>query len=178
MRQSFGEELLTGWFLAFLVGASLAVSVPAGLRARRNSPFSSAQLFKKRMSMMAPRSRGGRWVIVPEGHSGVQARQIERRTRRRRSRIMTMLVVAAFTTGCWAAFGSGVAISIHVAVDVIALLYAVLVYRVGRRRSERFREVRTITRHPLAGTTVTWPTAIHNITLDDEPLFVDEPIAL
>lgn len=91
---------------------------------------------------------------------------------------MTALVVAALGTGLWAVFGSGAAVSIHLAIDVVAAFYGVLIYQSSRRRSERLREVRTLSRHPLAGSAPSWPTAGGNITLDDEPLFLDEPIAL
>ena len=91
---------------------------------------------------------------------------------------MTGLAVAALASGVWAIFASSVVLSIHLALDVVALAYAVLMYRSGRRRSERLRKVRSISRHPLAGRTASWPAAGATVTLDDEPLFVDEPIAL
>ena len=180
MRQSFGEELLTGWFLAFLVGASLAVAVPAGMRAKRNSPFPSAQLFKKRMNMMAPRSRGGRWVVVPDNHSGVQTRYLARRSRRRRVRIMTLLVVAALATGVWALVGSGAAVSIHLAIDLVAVFYGYLMYESNRRRTEQVRKVRSLDSFPLAAPVGAWPGMSDESfeVRDDEPLLLDDPIAL
>ena len=181
MRQSFGEELLTVWFLVLLMGASLAISVPAGLRARRNTPLSSAQIYKKRMNMMAPRSRGGRWVIVPEGNSRVQARQLARQRRRRRVRIMTFLVLTAIGTGVWALLGSGAAVSVHLAVDLVTLGYGYLMYESGRRRSERTRKVRNIDRRPLAAPVGAWPGMDDEsfTVLDaDEPLLQDESVAL
>ena len=155
---------MTGWFLAFLVGASLTVMIPAGLRARRSSPFPSAQLFKKRLNMMAPRSRSGRWVVIPEGHSAAQARMMARRTRRRRTRIMTMLVIAMLATGVWALLGSGAAVSIHLLVDAIAVFYGTLMYESRRRRKEQRRKVRSIARHPLSAPRAAWP------DVDKEPI--------
>ncbi len=169
---------MTGWFLAFLVGVFFAVSVPAGVRAKRNSPFSSAQLFKKRMNMIAPRSRGGRWVVIPEPHSAAHARMLERRARRRRIRMMMLLVATAAGTGGWALFGSGVALSIHVAVDLVALGFGALVYRTERRRAVRLREGRALARHPLATPTTSWAQSAPTLRDNDEPLFFEEPIAL
>ena len=91
---------------------------------------------------------------------------------------MTILAIAALASGVVALFGSGIALSVHVALDIVAFAYAVLMYRSGRRRSERLRKVRSLSRHPLAGGTASWPATNGNVTLDDEPLFLDEPIAL
>ena len=91
---------------------------------------------------------------------------------------MTGLVVVAVGTGVWALFGSGVATWIHVAVDVVAVAYGILVFRSGRRRLERLRKVRSLSRHPLADRSASWPSMNNNIRLDDEPLFLDESVAL
>ena len=107
---------------------------------------------------------------------------MDRRAKRRRSRIMTVLVIAALGTGAWALFGSAAAISINLTIDLVAVAYGVLLYRSSRRRSERIRQVRTISRHPLSESGSVWPAGVpsigHDISLDDEPLFLDEPIAL
>lgn len=131
--------------------------IPAGLRARRNSPFPSAQLFKKRLNMMAPRSRSGRWVVIPENHSAAQARMMARRTRRRRTRIMTVLIVAVIATGIWALSGSSAAVSLHLLVDVAAVCYGSLLYEARRRRKEQLRKVRRLARHPLSVPRAAWP---------------------
>jgi hypothetical protein len=152
---------LTGWFLAFLVGASLAISIPAGLRARRSSPFPAARLYKKRMSMMAPRSRGGRWVVVPDGDAAVQARLIARRARRRQIRILMVLVVVALATGIWAVFTQGVAVPINLTVDVMAFTYGAVVFEARRRQAEQRRKVRSMARHPLSSSRGGWPDIDH-----------------
>lgn len=148
---------MTGWFLAFLVGASLAVSIPAGMRARRSSPFPSAQLFKKRMSMMAPRSRGGRWVIVPDGHAEAQARHFARRAKRRQARVLLSLVVVAVATGIWAIVSAGAAVPVHIAIDVLTLAYGGVVVETRRRQAEQRRKLRSLARHPMSSSRTPWP---------------------
>ena len=131
--------------------------------------------------MMAPRSRGGRWVIVPDNHSGVQTRHLARLSRRRRIRVMTLLVIAALGTGLWALVGSGAAVSIHLAIDLVAVGYGYLMYESNRRRSEQTRKVRSIDSYPaLAAPVGAWPGIGEESfeVRDDEPLLVDDPIAL
>ena len=128
--------------------------------------------------MMAPRSRGGRWVVIPDGGSEAQARMNERYARRRQNRIMLLLVLMAVATGAWALVGEGAAISIHLAIDVVAICYGALLYESRRRRSERRRKVRSLARHPLAAPAAQWPVALDGGVDDQEPLFVDDQIAL
>jgi hypothetical protein len=135
---------LTIWFLAFLAGASLAICIPAGVRARRNSPYSAAQLFKKRMSLVAPRSRGGRWVIVPDNHDLAVERMAIRRARRRRKTVAAILVLTALGTGVWALVEKGVAIEIHLVADAVLVFYIALVSETKRRRTERATKVRRL----------------------------------
>ena len=91
---------------------------------------------------------------------------------------MVLLVAAAVGTGVWAVTGSRGAISIHLAVDLVALCYAAVIYESARRRSERRRKVRPLARQPLsAAPSAPWPRAIDGGD-DRDPLFVDEPIAL
>lgn len=148
---------MTGWFLAFLVGASLAVSIPAGLRARRASPFSSAQTYKRRMSMMAPRSRGGRWVVVPDGYSAAQQRALTRRSRRRQVRILLTLVVMTIASGTWAVLGGTAGWPVHFAINFVFVAYAIVVIETRRRQAEQRRKVRSLARHPLSTSSPGWP---------------------
>ena len=100
--------------------------------------------------MMAPRSRGGRWVVVPDGHVAAQARLIARRGRRRQTRIMLLLSGLAIGTAIWAFVGPGVALSVHLGVDVILVAYCAVVYEARRRQAEQRRKVRSLARHPLS----------------------------
>ncbi len=89
-----------------------------------------------------------------------------------------MLVAAALGTGVGALFGSRLLLLVHVSVDVVAVAYGILVYRAGRERLERVRTVRTLTRHPLATRTTTWPTPAAAAVELDDPLFAEEQLAL
>ena len=113
-------------------------------------------MFKKRMSMMAPRSRGGRWVIVPDGHAAAQARALQREARRRQNRILLALGVFAAVTGAWAVTIGGPSVPVHVAFDVVTFVYAVTVIRARRRQAERRRKVRSMARHPLSTSRSSW----------------------
>ena len=135
---------MTIWFLAFLAGASLAICIPAGVRARRNSPFSATQLFKKRMNLIAPRSRNGRWIIIPDNHEIALQRLAIRRARRRRRRILALLVVAAVGSGVVAFLERGVAVEIHLAIDAALVGWIGYMAESRKRRTERAQKVRTL----------------------------------
>ena len=108
------------------------------------------------MSMIAPRSRGGRWVIVPDSHSAAHARAFARRTRKRQNRILLGLVLVAVATGAWAVVAGGATLPLHVAVDLVTLSYGVVILEVRRRRAERRRKVRSLARHPLSASRHGW----------------------
>jgi len=105
-----------------------------------------------------------------------------RRAKRRRVRTMAALVVAALATGVWALFGSGAAMSLHVAIDLVAVFYGILMYRSTRRRSQRERQMRKLARHPLSASSGLWPAGVpdlgSDLALADDPLFYEEPVAL
>ena len=135
---------MTIWFLAFLAGASLAICIPAGVRARRNSPFSATQLFKKRMNLIAPRSRNGRWIIIPDNHDVALQRLALRRARKRRRRILALLVVGALASGVWAYLERGSAIEVHLAVDALLVAWIGYMAESRKRRIERAQKVRSL----------------------------------
>ena len=94
---------------------------------------------------------------------------------------MALLVFTSIATGVWALFGSGAAVSIHLAVDLVTLGYGYLMYESGRRRSERTRKVRNIDRRPLAAPVGAWPGMDDDsfkVLEPDEPLLQDESVAL
>ena len=107
--------------------------------------------------MMAPRSRGGRWVVVPDGYSAAQQRALTRRSRRRQLRILLAIVVMAIASGTWAVLGGTAGWPVHIAVDVIFVTYAVVVIETRRRKAEQRRKVRSLARHPLSTSRAGWP---------------------
>jgi hypothetical protein len=143
---------LTGLFLAILAIAWIAVFLPAALRARRATPYSSAQRFKRRMRLIAPprppgRRAGGRWVVVPEA-TEQRARAAFRRGQRRRRRILGFLGLAAVVSGVVAAVKGGSWWELHLALDASLGLFVILLLEAKRRRAERASKVRRLERGP------------------------------
>ena len=96
-----------------------------------------------------------------------------RRILRRRVRVMMVMVLIAIGTGGWALSGSGAAVSVHLIVDAVAVIYAALVYESRRRYQELTRKLRALARHPLSARPAGWS------VIDDEPIVVhreDEPL--
>ncbi|MGH2807878.1 MAG: hypothetical protein ACRDKT_11460 [Actinomycetota bacterium] len=96
------------------------------------------------MSLVAPRSRGGRWVIVPDSHDVALERLGIRRARRRRRTVAAILALIAIATGIWALVEKGVAVEIHLVADAVLVFYFALVSETKRRRSERATKVRRL----------------------------------
>lgn len=135
-----GEELLTGLFLAVLAAAWGAIFLPAVWRASRTTPFSSAERFRSRMNLIAPRSSSsGRWVVVPRSYEQLK-RASFRRDQRRRQKILLFLVggVALSLVGLLA---TGRGLGIHLAFDVSLSIYVALLLEAKRRRLERRHKV-------------------------------------
>ena len=93
---------------------------------------------------MAPRSRGGRWVIVPDNHDVAMERLAIRRSRRRRRRILLLIVLACIGTGVWAWFERGAAVEIHLVLDGALIFYLALMSEMKKRRVERDAKVRSL----------------------------------
>lgn len=94
---------------------------------------------------------------------------------------MVLLIVGALASGLWAVIGSATAISIHLAIDVVAICYGALIYESVRRRSERRRKVHTLTRHPVTRSSPASPwrqPVAEGPRAVEEPLLFDDPIAL
>ncbi len=134
---------MTAFFLVLLALAWIAVFLPAVLRARQNSPLSTAERFRRRMQLMAPRGRTGRWVVVPEPYDRLAGRSF-RRGQQRRLRIFTTLVAAAGLSGALALFSGGGMWEINLALDASLALYIALLLEAKRRREERERKVHSM----------------------------------
>lgn len=143
-----GEELLTAWFLAFLVIAWLIVFVPAARRARHRTPLTAVQGFKRRMRLIAPRTRGGRWIVVPEPRDLIEVGW-SHRVQQRRMAILIGLLALAIATALWAIFSDATAaFEIHLVVDAAAAFYVALLIDGKRRRAERSVKVRPLASAP------------------------------
>ena len=132
-------------FLGLLALAWIAVFLPAALRARQSAPLTTAERFKRRMSLIAPRAGAGRWIVVPESYDRL-AMSSFRRGQRRRTKILIALLAAAALTGLVAVLNGGGAWEVHLAVDASLALYVALLIEAKRRRAERMTKLRPIQR--------------------------------
>lgn len=96
--------------------------------------------------MIAPRTRGGRWVIVPDTRQAAMARAATRRVRRRKIQSLASLLLLALASGIWALENGGIALGVHLAMNAVTLSYAASLYESRRRRRDRLRKVRAMQR--------------------------------
>lgn len=134
---------MTFAFLALLAMAWIAVFLPALLRARQAAPLSTAERFKRRLDLIAPRSGPGRWVIVPESPRRL-AQTSFRRAQRRRRRLLVFLLGAAGVSGVAALGAEGGLVEVHLAFDVSLAIYCALLLEAKRRREETVTKVRSL----------------------------------
>jgi hypothetical protein len=134
---------LTAFFLGLLALAWIAVFLPAVLRARQNSPISTAERFRRLMRVMAPPGHTGRWVVVPDPYESQESRS-HRRVQRRRLRIFMFLIAASGLSGAIALLSGGGMWEVNLAFDASLALYIALLLEVKRQREERERKVRRI----------------------------------
>ena len=130
-------------FLGLLAAAWIAVFLPSVMRARQAAPLSTAERFKRRMALLAPRARTGRWIVVPESYDRL-ARASFQRGQRRRIQILLALLLAALATFAVAFASGGAAWEVHLVSDASLGLYVVLLREAKRRRTERTVKVRTL----------------------------------
>lgn len=137
---------MTILFLLLLGAAWAMVFLPAVLRARQATPLSSAERFKRRMQLIAPRaSRTGRWVVVPEPYDRI-ARSSFRRGQRRRARILVFLGVSAPLSGMVAVAVGGSMWEVHLLLLTSLCVYVTLLLEAKRRRLERSAKVHSLRR--------------------------------
>jgi hypothetical protein len=140
---------LTALFLGALALAWIGVFLPAALRARQDAPLSSAEGWRRRMSLLAPRSAQTRYVLVP-ARSDRLARAAYQRARVRRIRILAFLAVAAPVSGIVALLAGGSMWEVHIAFDFSLVLYVALLLEAKRRRHERLTKVEPLGRRDVA----------------------------
>lgn len=112
-------------FLIVLGLAWAAVFVPAAVRARQRTPYSSAERFSRGMGLLAkPTLRRGRYVVMPQSTDRL-TRSALRRSRARRRRVFTALVLGAVSTFLLALL-VGVSWNVHLVVDAFLIAYVAL----------------------------------------------------
>lgn len=141
--------LLLVLLLAVLWGA---VFIPALVRDRMDSsPMASVGTFRKGMRALsqsppAGSTRGGRWVLMPKTPDELQAPR--KRTKRRRRRLFTALVLSAAVTlllGILPPLRE--ALTIHAAVDLILIGYVLYLVQAKHREAD-FYQARRLHREP------------------------------
>lgn len=143
-----GKGSLTVAFLVLLGAAWLAVILPAVLRARHTTAMSTAERWRRRMALIAPRhaerERSGRWVVIPEARPDL-ARASFVRGQRRRKRMLEVMVGA-----CLGSLGTALLLhgawQVQLACDASVVLYSLMLIEAKRRRRERAQKVRSIAR--------------------------------
>jgi hypothetical protein len=140
-----GEALLTIWFLAFLAVLWMIFFLPAGRRARQQTPLPAAERFKRHLKLIAPPRRlpRGRWMIAPPTEESTAAAAMDRGQRRRR-RILISLVAAVVLTALIALQQGGNLIEVHLIADAALFFYIALLLEAKRRRLERAAKVRRL----------------------------------
>lgn len=120
-------------FFIILTIAWLVIFFPKVVRARRSSPLPAADLFKKRLELLAPRPADrGRWVMVPQAPEA--ARTARRRSRERRKRVLhgSLLLCAATFAAALAGISSWMWF-----LGALAFLVTYVVLLVGLRRQQQ-----------------------------------------
>jgi hypothetical protein len=139
---------LTLLFLGLLAAAWIVVFLPALLRARTEAPLSTAERFKRRLNLLAPRAQTGRWIVVPESQERLR-RASFRRGQKRRQQILVALSTAAGISLIAALVAGGAAWEAHLAIDGSLALYVVLLLDAKRRRAERGSNVHALRRRQI-----------------------------
>lgn len=124
---------MTALFLTALVLAWIALFVPAIVRASKRSPLSTAERFRRRLDLIAPRYAQGRWVVMPDCDDRL-ARKSWRKGQRLRRRIFGFLVAAVVVSGVLVIFYGSAMWSIHIAFDASLGLFVALLLFAKRRR--------------------------------------------
>lgn len=132
--------------LVILTAAWIGVFWPAIRRAKFDAPLSSAERFRRRLDLIAPKAtKEGRWVVMPEHPDRLQ-RAAFRRGQQRRARILVLLAAAAAATLLLAAVAGGAMWELQLACDASLALYVFLLLDTKKRRAERGTKVRQIAR--------------------------------
>jgi hypothetical protein len=137
---------VTVLFLVALAAAWIAIFLPAIRRARQTTPLSTAERWRRRMELIAPRHATtrtrGRWVVVPESKKSLAKHSWKRgqRTRRRIFELMIGAVIGSFVAALlWHTDNAWL---VQAGCDVSLVLYAALLVEAKRRRHQRVAQMR------------------------------------
>lgn len=85
---------MTLLFFLILTAAWVVIFFPKAIGARRRSPLPAAEIFKKRLELLAPHPQRGRSVFMPEDPRQAR-RDALRRARSRKKKLLVLLLAAA-----------------------------------------------------------------------------------
>lgn len=132
-------------FFVVLALAWAAVFVPAAVRARQSTPYSSAERFKRGMDRIAPTlGSTGRWVVMPAVPGGPRARTSYRRMQMRRVRLLQALLVLSATSFVLALPIGGTMWQVHLVCVASLALYVTVLVGAKRRRLETRAKIRPL----------------------------------
>ncbi|MFN2525231.1 MAG: hypothetical protein ABR505_03060 [Actinomycetota bacterium] len=133
---------MTAVILVVLALAWIAMLGPATVRAKRSTPLSAAQSFKRRMALIAPHSSSGRWVLVPASSSR-RARPSFIRSQLFRVRLLQFLIGGVVVTMLAALYGGEGIWELQIFLDLSLAAYVVFLLEAKRRRQGRYVAVPT-----------------------------------
>lgn len=113
---------------------------PATMRARKSTPLSAVQSFKRRMDLIAPHSSAGRWVLVPAANARYERRSFKR-LQARRIRVFQFLLGAVVITLLAALYGGEGIWALQLVTDLGFIGYVVFLLESKRRRQEQIVKV-------------------------------------
>ncbi|MFN2488404.1 MAG: hypothetical protein ABR529_01430 [Actinomycetota bacterium] len=139
---------MTDFFLVFLGGAWLVVFWPSVIKAKRSTPLFTAESWRRRMQLMAPRggAPSGRWVVAPRSSGAVDrtVRRSRERSQRRRIRLLVALALSIPTTLVAALVRGGGLWEVHLSTYALLAVYVAVLVEVRRGRDESARKVRAL----------------------------------
>lgn len=132
---------MTLLFFIILTAAWVLIFFPKLLGARRSSPLPAAEIFKKRLELLAPHPapRGGRAIYLPQDPEQARRDALRRAVARKR-KVFAVLLAATVASGALALLWP---VLWRVHLGAAGLLFAYIAILVGsrRRRAEALAKV-------------------------------------
>ncbi|MGI8775714.1 MAG: hypothetical protein ACR2KQ_12050 [Actinomycetota bacterium] len=132
-------------FFVVLALAWAAVFVPAAIRARQGTPYSSAERFKRGMDRIAPGfGSSGRWVVVPRVPGESRRRRSFARAQARRIRLLKALIGLVGVTLLLGVAVGGTMWKLHLVCLFALATYVAALVGAKRRRTETRTKIRPL----------------------------------